>query len=425
MAGAGLAACAPAPPEPLPTRRLLDAPTEPFPSLPAPVVPALVRTPADTPSNGWTAAGLQRLLDEAGTVCVFPGGVVDLEPDTHLVVPRGMVIDGNGTTLRVRGTQVPTRHLLDASTLGDGDVLEIRDLAVEGPDPSRWDEATDCTAAAICWSLYRTWDASMVLRDVRVSGGYASGVLRSGGGTLEVTGCDLGGWVDGVACFESHGGRGSLLLRDTVLRAPASSKYSSIGAYVHPHLDVRIERVTAVGWNRYAVYLNGSPEAVGTHELVEVVAVDCSLVQTGSGSTTVLERCREWGTPSNGGSFLKGPVRSEGSSWEGTGTIGVLADQPVHRRFVGDAILPGGIWMALGDGTDGTVVLDGAAVGLEGRSSLLVLVRGSSTGVRVERSAIRSRTSSPPLSVNGGTVELVDTARPPNCHERSPGRLIG
>lgn len=395
-----------------------------MPALAAPRVPALV-TAASEGSNGWTAAGLQELLDTAGDVCVLPGGVVDLPEHTRLVVPHGMRIDGNGTTLRVRGRQVPTQHLLDASGLGDGTTLELHDLSIEGPDTTGWDPRTECNRAAICWSLYRTWNAAMVVRNVTVSGGYGTGVLRSGGGRLEVSDCDLGGWVIGLAFFESHGGHGSLRLRDTVLRATANSKYSSVGAYLHPHLDVHAERVLGVGWNRYLIYLNGSPQSRGTHELVEVTAVDCSLVQTGSESMTVLERCREWGTPSNGGSYLMGPVVSRGSRWEGAGMIGVLSRQDVERRFVDDVIAPSRTWMALGDHSTGTVVIRGAAVRLDGRSSLLKLVPASTADVRVESTSIHNRSSWYPIVVEGGSVELVRTARPRNCRRTGRGQLIG
>lgn len=391
----------------------------------APRVPALVRSSTNAPSNGWTAAQLQALLDAADDVCVLPGGIVDLPEHTRLVVPHGMRIDGNHTTLRVRGHQVPTQHLIDASGLGDGEVLEVHDLRIEGPDTTGWDPMTDCTHAAICWSLYRTWNASMVVHNVTVSGGYCTGVLRSGGGQLVVTDCDLGGWVDGLAFFESHGGHGSLQLHDTVLRAPANSKYSSVGAYVHPHLELDAQRVTGVGWNRFAIYLNGTPASRGTHELVEVTAIDCSLVQTGSDSLTVLDRCREWGTPTNGGSYLKGPVRSQGTRWEGAGTIGVLSRRKVERRFVDDVIVPAGTWMALGDRSAGSVVIERATVRLDGRSSLVKLVPTSATRVRIDSSSIQSRSTGFPINVEGGSVELVRTARPGNCRRTGNGRLVG
>jgi hypothetical protein len=390
-----------------------------------PRVPALVRSATEAPSNGWTAQRLQQLLDHAGAVCVFPGGIIDLPEHTRLLVPHGMRIDGNGTTLRVRGKQVPTQHLIDASGLGDGAVLEVHDLAIEGPDTSGWDPMIDCNRAAICWSLYRTWNATMIVRNVRVSGGYGTGVLRSGGGTLDVAGCDLGGWVIGLSFFESHGGYGSLHLSDTVLRAPDHSKYDSVGAYLHPHLGVIAERVIGTGWNRFVIYLNGTPQSRGTHQLVDVTAVDCSLVQTGSDSTTLLTRCREWGTPANGGSYLKGPVLSQGSRWEGSGLIGVLSRRDVERRFVDDEIAPSKIWMALGDHSAGTVVLERATVRLDGRSSLLKLVPTSTAQVRIDSSSIQSRTTNFPINVEGGSVELVRTARPPNCRRTGTGRLVG
>lgn len=403
----------------------MAAPLPVVPRMAAPRVPALVRSAATAPSNGWTAAQLQALLDEADDVCVFPGGIVDLPEHTRLVVPRGMRIDGNHTTLRVRGHQVPTQHLIDANGLGDGEVLEVHDLSIEGPDTTGWDPMTDCTHAAICWSLYRTWNASMVVRNVTVSGGYCTGVLRSGGGRLVVTDCDLGGWVDGLAFFESHGGHGSLQLHDTVLRAPANSKHSSVGAYVHPHLGLDAQRVTGTDWNRYVIYLNGTPTSRGTHELVEVTAIDCALVQTGSDSFTRLVRCREWGTPTNGGSFLKGPVLSTCSRWEGAGMIAVLSHHDVERRFVDDVIVPAGTWMALGDHSTGSVAVERAAVRLDGRAALLKLVPTSTARVRIDSSSIQGRSTSFPINVEGGSVELVGTPRPKNCRRTGKGRLVG
>jgi hypothetical protein len=384
----------------------------------------LARSAPQSPSNGWTARQLQGLLDAAGSVCVFPGGIIDLPEQTRLVVPRGMRIDGNGTTLRVKGTQVPMQHLIDASGLGDRAVLEVHDLAIEGPDTTGWDPMIDCNHAAICWSLYNTWNATMIVRNVRISGGYGTGVLRAGGGTLEVSDCDLGGWVIGLSFFESHGGSGSLHLTDTVLRAPAHSKYDSVGAYLHPNLGVVAERVMGVGWNRYVIYLNGTPQSRGTHQLVDVTAVDCALVQTGSDSTTLLTRCREWGTPANGGSLLKGPVVSQGSRWEGAGMIGVLSNHDVERRFVDDEIAPTGLWMALGDHSAGTVVIERAAVRLEGRSSMLKLVPTSNVQVRIDASTIDSRTTGFPINVEGGSVELTRTALPSRCRRTGTGRLV-
>jgi hypothetical protein len=372
-----------------------------------------------------TAAELQALLDGAGDVCVLPGGVVDLPAQTRLVVPRGMRIDGNGTTLRVAGGEVPRHHLIDASRLPDGSVLEVHDLRIEGPDTTGWDPATDVPVGAIAWVWYRTWASRMVVRDVTVTGGYGTGVLRSGGGSLEVERCDLSGWVDAIACFEDHGGSGSLTVRDSVLRAPAHSKYSSIGIYVHPHLEVDLQRVTGTGWNRYLCYLNGSMASRGVHRLDRVHAVDCSLIQTGAGSTTVLTGCSESGDPANGGSCLRGPVLSSGSRWEGAGTLGLVPGDRSTRRFLGDVVRPGRSWLSCSPGTTGTFELVDCSIELTGQGSLCYVVSASTVDATLTSCRIDAPPSHRAMSVLGGVVRLVDTPRPATVRVQAPGRLEG
>ena len=379
----------------------------------APAVPTVV-----------TAAYLQLLLDSATDVCVFPGGVIDLPEGTTLRISKSMRIEGNGTTLRVAGSKPPTTHLLNADSLRDGSQLEIKNLRIEGPSTKNWDPATENIMGGISWQLYRTWNSSLVVRNVTITGGYGSGIIRSGGGRFEVTDCDLSGWVDGIAFFESHGGSGALELRNTILRAPANSKYSSIGLYIHPHLNLNADTITGLDWNRYVIYVNGTPASTGRHDLKAVSAINCALIQTGSSSQTTLMRCSESGLPKNGGSFLKGPVTSIESTWEGAGMIAVLEGVAVERSFINDAIRPKNIWMALGSKTAGTVTLTGAQVDLAGKAALLKLTSASTTAVTITSSQIRSTSSSFPINAEGGSVQLVGTAAPRNCRAVLPGRLI-
>lgn len=378
---------------------------------------------ADAGATTADAATLQALLDAAGPTCTFPGGVVNLPAGTRLVVRRPVTILGNGTILRVAGSAVPTAHLIDADGLADGSRFEVRDLRIEGPSTDGWDQRTESNAAAISWQRYRTWNSTMVVRNVTVTGGYGSGVGRSGGGRFEVVDCDLGGWVDGAAFFESHGGRGSMLLQSTTLRAPRNSKYSSIGLYLHPHLDLVAEDVTGTDWNRWVVYVNGSPTATGRHRLTRVTASNCALLQSGSTSTTVLQRCVEQGTARNGGTYLKGAVTAEGCTWAGTGTIGVLGGQQVQRTFVNNTIRPAATWLALGDKSTGTVTVQGGQADLRGRAALLKLTPGSTARVSIDRTVITSTTSSLPINVEGGRVRVTGTRIPARSRALRPGVL--
>jgi hypothetical protein len=378
---------------------------------------------ADAGAATASATTLQALLDAAGPTCTFPGGIIDVPAGTRLVVRRPVTILGNGTTLRVAGSAVPTVSLIDADRLPDGSRFEVRDLRIEGPSTDGWDPRTESNAAAISWQLYRTWNSTMVVRNVTVTGGYGTGVSRSGGGRFEVVDCDLGGWVDGAAFFESHGGSGSMLLQRTALRAPRNSKYSSIGLYIHPHLDLVAEDVTGTDWNRWVVYVNGSPAATGRHQLTRVTATNCSLLQSGSTSTTLLQRCVEQGAARNGGTYLKGPVTATGCTWAGNGTIGVLGGQQAQRTFVDNTIRPTSTWMALGNGSTGSVTVQGGRAELRGRSALLKLTSGSTARVDLDRTVITSTTTALPINVEGGRVKVTRTGIPPRSRALRPGVL--
>jgi hypothetical protein len=368
---------------------------------------------------------LQQLLDAAVDVCKFPGGVIDLPEHTRLVIPRSMRIDGNNTTLRISGSAVPANALLDADALPDGSRLEIRDLKIIGPDTTSWDPNTESNKGAISYQLYKTWLSTLIVQNVTTSGGYGSGVIRAGGGQFEVKNCTLSGWVDGVAFFESHGGYGTLLLRDTNLPAPANSKYSSIGVYIHAHLHLNAARVTGSNWNRFVIYLNGTPQSAGNHDLIEVTATNCALIQTGSSSVTTLLRCKESGTVRNGGSYFKGPVTSVGSLWESTGMIAFLNNNAVERRFVGDTVQTKSTWLAAGNQTNGTVNALGCTFNLTGRAAAVKIVSTSTVTATLTACQFPVTTStSAPLRAEGGIIRLVATPTPPNSSAVAPGQLL-
>lgn len=389
-------------------------PVVPAPAPPTSAVPA-------APRRAVAPAELQALLDGAGDVCVLPPGTLELPQHSRLVVPHSMRIVGRGTTLAVDGDAPPTEHLIDAGGLPDGSWLEVDGLRIDGPDTTGWAPSTHVPRAAIAWNWYRTWGSRLALRDVTVTGGYGHGVLRGGGGVLEVHDCDLSGWIAALAFFEDHDGWGALTLHDTVLRAPAWSKASSVGAYLHPHLAVDARRVTGIGWNRFAVYLNGGMAGRGTHHLEDVEAVDCSLVQTGVESATTLVRCAERGTPTNGGSLLRGTVESSGSRWEGSGVIGFIGDYDAARRFTGDVIRPGRVWLAASSQVGGTVEVDGCDVHLTGRSTLLQLTPGCRTRATVRSTRIGGDSTAWPLNVAGGSVRFVGTPVPARSRVVAPG----
>lgn len=309
-----------------------------------------------------TLTEVQQLINNtpAGGICTLPGGVVDLPDFTPLLVTKSITIRGNGTVFNLPVTGTPGDSFLKADSLPSGSYFEVSDLTINGPSTEGWSNTFDLSArSAISYQLYRTWGSRMVVRNVTTTGGYSYGVSRAGGGKLEIKDCNLSGWVGALAFFESHGGWGDLVMRDCELHAPANSKYSSIGMYVHPHLHVLMERVNGSGWGRYLLYLNGSPQSAGHHDLIEVTAHNCALIQAGSGSETTLVRCTETGTPKNGGSYFKGKVLSVGSRWAGTGMIGFLTGNNVERRFVNDTFATASYVMAAAANVVGSITIIG------------------------------------------------------------------
>lgn len=370
---------------------------------------------------------IQSLLDAtpAGHVCTFPGGTIDLPAGTTFTVPRSMTINGNGTHIRVAGTAPPTIPLFALSALPDGSDITIRDLTITGPDTNGWSQHLNPNIAAVDWTLARTWNSSLTLDHVSIGGGYAYAVQRAGGGRFRILDCALSGYVGAFSFFESHGGWGDLIVRDSLLCAPALSKYDSIGAYIHPHLHVTWERVAGSGWNRYLCYLNGTPQSAGHHDFLEVTATDCSLIQTGSSSVTTLVRCVEQGTVRNGGSFFKGPVTSVGSRWASNGMIGFLNNNPVDRHFARDTYAGTGTWMAGGNQTNGTVTLDQCAFQMAGAATGVRINSNSTIAATLRSCMVTGTTTGYTLLIEGGSVRLVDTPTPARVRVAAPGVLTG
>lgn len=394
---------------------------------------ALSSTGAGGPAGPTTtvvspsAADLQAILDATpdGGVATFPGGTVVVDDHTRLVVPRSMTIDGAGTTISVSGTAMPQASLIDADGLVDGSVLEVRDLVIEGPDTDGWDTNVHNNFGAISWQRSGTWNSTMRIVDVDVTGGYGTGVLRAGGGRFEVTGSTLSGWVHAAAFFESHGGSGSMWLSNTDLVAPSVSKYSSVGLYIHPHLVLEAEFVDTSGWGRYGFYFNGTPPSGGTHVLEDVTAHDNALIQTGSGAETILRRCSETGTAANGGSYIKGALLAEECTWAGTGMLGFLGGVDVERRFVSNTITrTGGTWAAFGNATMGTVSIEDTVFNLSGNANGLKLTNTSTAEVSVASVTINDSSTGVAFRAEGGVIRFIGMAIPASASASAPGVLI-
>lgn len=364
---------------------------------------------------------IQALLDATpvDSVCHLPSGVIDLPEHTGHTVPRPMTILGHDTTIRVAGVAVPQARLFNIPLAGGR--VEVRDLTIEGPDCSSWDSHTESNQAMIHWSLGKSWDGELIVDNVHGSGGYGATITRSGGGRLDITNSTLSGWTDGVAFFESHGGHGTMLMRDVLLPAPVNSKYSSIGAYVHPHIDVLWDNVWGCSWNRYLCYLNGSMAGGSRHELVGVTATNCPLIQSATASMTTLIRCHEHGTPAQMGSTLMGDVLSVGSTWAGR-LIG-LSTAPAVRRFIGDTInVDTGYFLAAGNNTSGTVELVDCHATLGATGSIIKHVPTSTVATTLTSCTVEGDTRWV-VNIEGGTVKFVDMAQPDPIRVVEPGTI--
>lgn len=374
-----------------------------------------------------TLQEIQTLIDNTPTngTCVFPGGVINCTDFNGPVITRSIRILGNNTVFNVPNG-IPTRSFIDANNMPNGSYLEINDLTINGPDTTSWASNTESGAnAAISYQYYRTWDSVAIFDSITTTGGYSYGIGRSGGGRYQITNSDLGGWTGGVSFFEGHGGWGDLILRDTILRAPTNSKYSSIGIYIHPHLHLTAERVKGYDWNRWAVYLNGSPQSAGHHDLIEVEAHSCALVQTGSGSDTTLVRCLETGIPSSGGTYFKGDVICVDCTWEGSQAIGYLSSFAAKRLFVRNKISTPGTWTATSSNVIGSIDVIDSEFDLSKNGSRFKTTPSSNPSCRfISNRFIGANTSGFAVNVEGGSLELVNTTLPTNSRALTPGVIF-
>lgn len=374
-----------------------------------------------------TLQDIQTLIDNtpANGTCMLPGGTFTFQNPFSFNITKPITILGNNTVFTSTDVNlVPTKPFFNLDSLLDGTSVQISDLTINGPITDGLDSYTESIMGAIQWSRAKTWNSKLVLNNITTTGAYGYGVQRAGGGAFEVKNCSLSGWVGGIAFFESHGGWGDMILRDTTLNAPLNSKYSSIGMYIHPHLHLNAERVSGSNWNRYVIYLNGTPQSAGHHDLIEVTATNCGLVQTGSSSVTTLIRCIEQGIPKNGGSYFKGPVLSVGSTWAGKGMIGFLNNNDCVRTFVGDIITPQGRFAAFGNGTIGKMELINCDVELNGTSSLVSISNTSTAAIELNSVLITGNTTKLPLVIEGGTLKVINGQLPANSRIVLPGVLI-
>ena len=368
-----------------------------------------------------TIQDIQDTLDLGPSFFKFPGEVVTAPHGSSIKIRRSMTIDWAGTKLVVPGSAIPLTPLLDSDSLPDGARVEHRNLTIQGPDTLSWTSDAKVEPGAIQWSQAETRHGIMILRNVKTTGGYYGGVVRSGGGALELFDCELSGWTAGWACWDSkpNPSATATLVRCRMVAGP-NTRYSSIGGYVHECVRVDMVDCYHEAWNRFAVYVNGNPKSTALQTLTNVTAKDCALIQTGDLTTTILMRCLETGKPRNGGSQLWGPVVSVLGTWESEGMIGFANGG--NRLFVRDVIAPPTIpgvntlWAAAGAQASGGLILDGCDVriGVNGNRGGALLSMTQQTTMAV---ILRSLTYTSPntnnnpriiCNVEGGSLHVVE-----------------
>jgi hypothetical protein len=323
---------------------------------------------------------VQALLDAtpAGGVARLPAGEIRVPSATSWRVPRPMTLDGAGSTIVVEGATAG--HLFDASDLRGG-TLAVRNVTVAAPDA----EGTSVHSAVI-WSRSKTPDSLLVVEDCSIRGAWNAAVQRSGGGHVTMRRSTLEAWSAPIKVFESHnhGSGHTLTVEDCRLLAAPSNAVDSIGAYIHPHIATTFRRTSAVGFGRWAVYANGTPAGAGVWLLEDVTAVDCSLVQApGSSSTLVLDGCREVGAARNGGTLLRGRVRSTRCEWSGRNGYGLLPGV-ADIAHVGDVFCrTRGYVTGAGRGVAGRVRVVDSVVRLSGDGRLVLITADADPGVDV------------------------------------------
>lgn len=369
-----------------------------------------------------TPSELQAAIDHA-----LPGGTVAIPPGVHrwdagstVYISRPVVIEAAGATIEVVGDQVGRWGMFSAPDLAGGR-LAFRGLTIVGPPTTGWTAGR--LGAAIDWVRAKTPTGDMRIENVTITGGWDAAVTRSGGGTVTVSNSHLEGWEAALKVFESHNnGGGQVTVCDSDLVTPAGgASTGSIGMYVHPHISCSISRVQMAGWHRYGLYLNGSMSGDGVaHQMFKVTADGCSLIQAGSGDTSItLTGCAEKGAPKNGGSLLRGRVASCGTTWSGSGSWALensAADH--HLTFVGDTIVrPEGWWGMVGRRSTGRISMVDcrAELGERGRGLLVIPdpdQRWQTLVADLVTDVPSTRQAPPTMSIGRGALHVVGRLPP-------------
>lgn len=371
----------------------------------------------------------------------LPDGVIDIPLGFGFTTPSNVprriflrtmngtkfrTVDANGNILRVP----QTKPLFDFSYPDYSEVEVLPGIDVDGPVSDDWDPNLEGTSAVYRWELARRLNTRMRVRGGVITGSYGTAIRKAGGGRLDVEDMYMEAWVNPVAFFESHGGTAPgerrFTLRDSHLAAPTRSKYSSIGAYVHPHIQTSISRVLFQGWNRYALYMNGSMDGTGYHDMNDVVADGCALVQSNGSALMSLQRCLETGTVNNGGSQFRGPVQANNCVWEtSNGMIGFLSNTAVKREFVNNVINTGGTWLACGNNVLGEIEVVGSTFDLSRNGSNYKTVPLSKVQNKFVSCKFQgTSTDNFVVNIEGGSLRLVDTVLPPNSRALAPGVIV-
>ena len=296
-----------------------------------------------------TLTDVQTLIDDCPT-----GGTVTLPELVHLdatigplVVDRSMTIQGPSTvTVTPPATRVST---VVEVTAPNGSTVAFRGFDVVGPETPAID------VALLRWWLPRSQDATMIVDGLTVSGLFNEVVSRSGGGRCIVTDCDLSGYEKTIAFFSNHGEPpGELIVSDSVLRTGTTTKPSSIGIYVHPHMHTTVTRCHFEGWSRYGVYWNGSPVAQSpTQTITDSTFVDCDLMQSPSGARPVVTRCTvSRSVPDGPGATIRGSADLIDCEFSGYTSLNFAGYQPrAQARMIGCTFTPSGYAIGF-DGDD-------------------------------------------------------------------------
>lgn len=144
----------------------------------------------------------------------------------------------------------------------------------------------------ISWSEGLTQGAIFEIENVEITGKFGTCVSRSGGGVFRIRDSDMNGYTNPVSFFESQNTSGeaenaTLFVHNCVLTG-VDGWSSSVGIYVHPHVNFAITGTVFRRFNRYAVYQNGNPNKKPLFNTITGGAmIDCAGVQTGEGTTTL------------------------------------------------------------------------------------------------------------------------------------------